>query len=121
MVYESENSWDVHDRMEYVETSNKKVQAAALNSIGAEGEAVTLFNPLNWERNDPVLVDLPDGKGLEGAVCQTTPEGKTMCSLRLPSVGVAGVRLESKNPETSKKIELPENIETRSTGKPGPW
>jgi alpha-mannosidase len=86
MVYESENSWDVHDRMEYVETSNKKVQAAALNSIGAEGEAVTLFNPLNWERNDPVLVDLPDGKGLEGAVCQTTPEGKTMCSLRLPSV-----------------------------------
>jgi alpha-mannosidase len=113
MVYESENSWDVHDRMEYVETSNKKVQAAALNSIGAEAEAVTMFNPLNWERNDPVLVDLPDGKGLEGAVCQATPEGKTMCSLRLPSVGVAGVRLESKSPETSKKIELPENIETR--------
>ena len=113
MVYESENSWDVRDRMEYVGTSNKKVQAAALSSISAEGEAVALFNPLNWERNDPVVVELPDEKGLEGAVCQTTPEGKTLCSLRLPSLGVAGVGLESRSPETSKKIELPESIETR--------
>ena len=113
MVYESENSWDVRDRMEYVETSNKKVHAAALSSISPEGEAVALFNPLNWERNDPVVVELPEGKSLEGAVCQTTPEGKTLCSLRLPSVGVAGVGLEAKSPETPKKIELPESIETR--------
>jgi alpha-mannosidase len=112
MVYESESSWDVHDRMEYVETSNKKVQAAALSSIGPEGEAVALFNPLNWERNDPVVMEVPHGKDLEGAVCETTPEGKTLCSLRLPSLGVAGVGLESKSPETSKKIELPESIET---------
>ena len=112
MVFESENSWDVHDRMEYVGTSNKKVHAAALSSISPEGEAVALFNPLNWERNDPVVVELPDGKGLEGVICQTTPDGKTLCSLRLPSVGVAGVRLETKSPETSKKIELPESMET---------
>ena len=113
MVFESENSWDVHDRMEYVGTSNKKVHAAALSSISPEGEAAALFNPLNWERNDPVVVELPEGKGLEGVICQTTPDGKTLCSLRLPSVGVAGVRLETKSPETSKKIELPESIETR--------
>jgi alpha-mannosidase len=113
MVFESENSWDVHDRMEYVESSNKKVHAAALSSISREEEAAVLFNPLNWERNDPVVVELPDGKGLEGVICQATPDGKTLCSLRLPSVGVAGVRLENKSPETSKKIELPESIETR--------
>jgi alpha-mannosidase len=113
MVYESGNSWDVHDRMEYVEASNKKVQAAALSAISAEGEAVALFNPLNWERNDPVMVELPDGKSLDGALCQTTPEGKALCSLRLPSLGVAGAGLQSKSPETSRKIELPESIETR--------
>ena len=113
MVYESQNSWDVHDRMEYVETSNKKIQAAALSSISPEGEAATVFNPLNWERNDPVMLELPDGKGLEGVVCQTTSDGKTLCSLRLPSVSVAGVRLETKSRETPKKIELPESIETR--------
>ena len=112
MVYESENSWDVHDRMEYVGTSNKKVQAAALSSISPEGEAATLFNPLNWERSDPVVLELPDGQGLEGVICQTAPNGKTLCSLGLPSVGVAGLRLETKSPEASKKIELPESIET---------
>jgi alpha-mannosidase len=113
MVYESGASWDVHDRMEYVQTSNKEVQAAALSSISPEGEAVVLFNPLNWERNDPVVMELPEGKSLEGAVCETTPDGKTLCSLRLPSVGVAGVKLEAKSPETPAKIELPESIETR--------
>jgi alpha-mannosidase len=112
MVFESENSWDVHDRMEYVGTSNKKVHAAALSAICPEGEAVALFNPLNWERHDPMVVELPEGKSLEGAVCQTTPEGKTLCSLHLLSLGVAGVALRSKSPEPSKKIELPESVET---------
>ena len=107
MVFESKNSWDVHDRMEYVETSNKKVHAAALSSISPEGEAAALFNPLNWERNDPVVVELPDGKGLEGAICQTTPDGKTLCSLRLPSVGVAGVRLRNQEPGDLEEDRTP--------------
>jgi alpha-mannosidase len=131
MVFESESSWDVRDRMEYVETSNKKVQAAALGSLSTEGGAVVLFNPLNWERNDPVLVELPEGKGLEGVVCETAGEarhprstgprfsgpqpgeGKPLCSLRLPSVGVAGLKLEAKSPEIPSKIEPPDSIETR--------
>jgi alpha-mannosidase len=113
MVYESESSWDVHDRMEYVETSNKEVQAAALGSISSEGEGVTLFNPLNWERNDPFTMELPEGKSLEGAVCETAAGGGTLCSLRLPSVSVAGLKLEARSPETPAKIDLPDTIETR--------
>jgi alpha-mannosidase len=114
MVFESENSWDVRDRMDYVRTSNERIQTAALRSTSPEGKAVaTLFNPLNWERNDPVFVDLPEKTTLEGAVCQATPDGKVLCSLRLPSVGVAGMALDPKSPETSKKIEPPESIETR--------
>jgi alpha-mannosidase len=112
-VYESESSWDVRDRMDYVETSNKKVHAAALSSIGPEGDAAALFNPLNWERNDPVVLELPNGKSLEGAVCQTAAEGKTLCSLRLPSLGVAGPGLASKSPEVPSRIDLPAEIATR--------
>ena len=112
-VYESDNSWDVRDRMDYVETSNKKVHGAALNSLCAEGDGAALFNPLNWERNDPVVMELPEGKSLQGAVSQTTPDGKTLCNLRLLSVGVAGVTLASKPPENPKKIGLPDSIETR--------
>jgi alpha-mannosidase len=114
MVFESENSWDVRDRMGYVRTNNERIQAAALRSISPEGKAVaTLFNPLNWERNDPVLVDLPEKTTLEGTVCQATADGKVLCSIRLPSVGVAGMALDHKNPETPKKIEPPESIDTR--------
>ena len=113
MVFEDETSWDVHDRMEYVGTSNKKVHAAALNSLSPGGTAATLFNPLNWERDDPVAVELPDGQSPEGFVGQETPDGKTLCRFHLPSVGVAGVALKAKSPETSKKIELPQSIETR--------
>ncbi len=113
MVYESGTSWDVRDRMDYVETSNKNVHAAALSSLSPEGEAAVLFNPLNWERNDPVVVELPEGKSLKGAVCQAAAEGKALCSLRLPSLTVAGVEVEAKSPEVSQNIEPPESIETR--------
>jgi len=113
MVFESETSWDVHDRMEYVEMSIKKVREAALSSVTSEGEGVALFNPLNWERKDPVMVELPEGKSLMGAVCQATAEGKTLCSLRLPSLAVGGAGLQAKMPETPRKIDLPESIETR--------
>jgi alpha-mannosidase len=113
MVYESATSWDVRDRMDYVETSNKQIHAAALSSISPEGEAVALFNPLNWERNDPVAVELPEGKSLKGVVCQATDEAKTLCSLRLPSLAVVGIEVEAKSPETAQEIELPESIETR--------
>ena len=112
MVFESQTSWDVRDRMEYVETSNKKVHEAALISISSEGEGAALFNPLNWERKDPVIVDLPEGKSLMGAVCQAAAGGKTLCSLRLPSLAVGGLGLVAKTPETSKKIDPPESIET---------
>ena len=114
MVFESENSWDVRDRMDYVRTSNERIQATALRSISPEGEAATLFNPLNWERNDPVIVELPEKTTLDKAVCQVTPDSKVLCSLRLPSVGVTGMALHPRSPETSKKIEPPESIDTRS-------
>jgi alpha-mannosidase len=113
MVFESETSWDVRDRMEYVEASNKKVHESALSSVTSEGEGVALFNPLNWERKDPVMVELPEGKSLMGAACQATAEGKMLCSLRLPSLAVGGAGLQAKMPETPRKIDPPESIETR--------
>ena len=113
MVFESETSWDVRDRLEYVDTSNKNIHESALGSISSEGEGVALFNPLNWERKDPVIVELPEGKSLVGAVCQATGEGKTLCSLHLPSLAVGGLGFEAKMPETAEKIDPPDSIETR--------
>ena len=113
MVFESDSSWDVRDRMEYVGASNEKVQAAALKSIHPEGDNIALFNALNWERNDPVVVELPDNKRTEEGLCQRMPDGRALCRFRLPSIGVAGMALRSESPEASKTIEWPESIDTR--------
>jgi alpha-mannosidase len=73
---------------------------------------VALFNPLNWERHDPVMVEALQGKGLEGFDCQSI-QGKTLCSLRLPSLGITGIALAAKAPEPAKAMELPSSIETK--------
>jgi alpha-mannosidase len=113
MVFEDKNSWDVRDRLEYVEAKNRQVHAAAANAISPAGEAMVLFNPLNWERHDPVFLELPAGATPQKGLCQVTPDGKTLCSVSLPSVGVAGITVRSKNPPRSRTIATPQSIETR--------
>jgi alpha-mannosidase len=113
MVFESETSWDVSDRMTSVEKINEKVQSEALRSLASNGQSAVAFNPVNWKRNDPFLAQLPEGKSIDAAVCQEVPGGKVLCSVELPSLGIAGLRLLSKPPAKSMRIDLPESIETR--------
>lgn len=112
MVFESKTSWDVHDRMDTVETTSKGVSGRALAAIIPHGEGIALFNPLNWERNDPVTIEELDGNGLQGSESQAA-NGKILCSPRLPSVGVAGIALVAAAPEPAQRIELPTAIETK--------
>ncbi|MBZ5561607.1 MAG: hypothetical protein LAP13_04220 [Acidobacteriia bacterium] len=112
MVFESKTSWDVWDRMDAVEMSNKKVCREAMGAVIPGGEGVGVFNPLNWERLDPVLLEELQGKGLEGTDCRSV-NGKTLCQLRLPSLGISGVALAAKPPEPARRTELPATIETR--------
>jgi len=112
MVFESNNSWDVRDRMEGVERTNKTVYNEALSALSTAGEGVALFNPLNWERHDPFKLEKLQGKGLEGSDCQTN-NGKTVCSLHMPSLGIAGIALATRAPDAAKRIELPASIETK--------
>ena len=113
MVFEDKTSWDVRDRLQYVETMNQQVHAAALQAISSAGDQPVLFNPLNWDRHDPVFLDLPAGTTPREGKCQVTPDGKALCGVSLPSVGLAGISLQSKHPAHSKTIAPPESIETR--------
>ena len=113
MVFESETSWDVSDRMTSVERTNGRVQSEALRALSKRGKSAAVFNPANWKRSDPFLVHLPEGRSLEGAVCQDTPDGKTLCRLELPSLGIARLRILSKPPAKSSRIDLPGYIETK--------
>ncbi|MGA3325710.1 MAG: glycoside hydrolase family 38 C-terminal domain-containing protein [Terriglobia bacterium] len=113
MVFEDEISWDVRDRLQYVEEKNQRVLAAALNAISPAGHETVLFNPLNWERHDPVFLELPTAATPRGGLCQTTPDGRTVYSVSLPSVGIEGLTPQSKAPARSRKIAAPQTIESR--------
>jgi len=113
MVFESAVSWDVQDRMSWVGSASRKAQEDGLSALLAAGDGVALYNPLNWQRTDPVALDLPAGKSLVGITCQSLPDGKTLCGLTLPSVSVSGIGLVDKAPEPSRSIEPPASIDTR--------
>lgn len=113
MVFVSETSWDVNDRMTWVERANDRLQSEALRALSSGGNQAVVFNTLNWKRSDPFLVELPKGRRLEGALCQELPHGKMLCQAELPSVGVAGFNIVAKAPAKSSRIDLPERIETK--------
>src|ERR1039458_1366917 len=64
MVFEHETSWDAADRFRSVEDTSRTVLQQAGGALGGTAEGVTLFNPLNWRRQDPVVLgalDVPAG------------------------------------------------------------
>lgn len=112
MVFVSQKSWCVQDRMESVEAINKKVQARAFKAISARGGDGVIFNPLNWERSDPITLKLDPGESVDEIECQAMAGGETLCNLRLASFSTSAVTVQRKRPAPAKKIPLPEIIET---------
>ncbi len=92
MVFEHPMSWDARDRFEWVEKTARETSASALGALRGKGEGVALFNPLNWERDDPV--DVP---------------GVGLCRPALPSIGTGAPGA----PDPCADIPAPEIIETK--------
>ncbi len=88
MVFEHETSWDVKDRFEWVESNASRITSEAVRKLTGNGSKNVLFNPLNWDRNDPV-------------------NGEFQVSLPSVGIGATGV------PEETAAIPLPATIETK--------
>lgn len=54
MVFEHPTSWDASDRFATVEKISNDALTGAMHKLASTGQTVTLFNPLNWDREDPV-------------------------------------------------------------------
>lgn len=52
MVFESDTSWDMKDRFEWVEKESTTASANAVRKLTGNGDQTMLFNPLNWQRSD---------------------------------------------------------------------
>jgi hypothetical protein len=112
MVFVNDKSWDAQDRFNWVNRTTDHVLDSAGGSLIPRGEQVALFNPLNWRRHDPIVLELPAGKSLEGSASELLPEGTILCQIEMPSISLGGWRLSSKAPVSPRSIGLPRTIET---------
>jgi len=105
MVFKDPRHWDAWDRFESAEHQARSAAEQAARALAGTGTAVTLYNPLNWKRSDPLR--LP--RAVDGAPCQALAEG-VVCQPELPSLGVASFRPRDAKPGTA--AALPGVIET---------
>ena len=110
MVFEHDKSWDVRDRLEWVEKESRAVWLAACRALTKPGGGVALANPLNWRRSDPAVFDA--GAGVETLGGQRLPDGRLAVRLDLPSCGIRAISGAGQL-AASNQVALPETIRTK--------
>src|SRR5271169_5374754 len=93
MVFVNQQSWDVQDRFNWVKKTTDQVFESSGAAAIEAGDHIGLFNPLNWKRNDPVVLQLPAGKSLEEAKCEAQSDGSVLCRPVMLPMSVRGWRL----------------------------
>ncbi len=110
MVFESDTSWDVSDRFRSVDSISGKVLSQAAGAL-AHGSDLALFNPLNWRRTAPVVLDetsVPDGIPAE-----LLPDGRALCSPELKPASLTPIKRAARRPQSPELVSLPGVIETK--------
>lgn len=109
MVFEHDQSWDAADRFRSVESASRTVLRDAGGALAGQAPGVTLFNPLNWRRQDPVV--LADGDVPAGVPAEALGEGLALCRPSLEAVSLTPGRRTRSRPAAPRDIALPEQIE----------
>jgi hypothetical protein len=112
MVFVNDQSWDVQDRFQWVFAAMEAVLQAAGSALLQNGRELCLFNPLNWKRNDPVVLALPEGNGLDGMACEALPGGDVLCQGDVPSMSVGTWTLSAQPAPRPASISFPCAFET---------
>lgn len=113
MVFVSEESWDVQDRLNWVDRTTSESLRSAAKAILPSGNDIGLFNQLNWKRNDPIALNLSAGTSIAGADSELLPGNTVLCRVEMPSVSVGGWQLEHRAATPPSPLDLPESIETK--------
>jgi alpha-mannosidase len=113
MVFTSKESWDVQDRLNWVDDTTGGAVQSAGSALVPDGDGIGLFNQLNWKRSDPVSLHLPAGTTIEGSAGELLPDGTVLCRVDMPSVSVGGWKLAHRAAEQPAVIDLPESLETK--------
>lgn len=111
-VFRSEKHWDAWDRFRGAE---ERLQRVLRSSLGGGGRETGIFSSLNWRREDPVEMRLPEGKSPAGAVCMEDPSkrGTARCQMQIPGGEALPLRWKPEAAEAASAIEPPAEIRTR--------
>ncbi|MFI5356411.1 MAG: glycoside hydrolase family 38 C-terminal domain-containing protein [Opitutales bacterium] len=90
--FNSPDHWNADDRFALAERLAGQALQVAQQALTTPGEGVTLFNPLNWERTDPIPLALPAGQRPKDLACETQGD-LALCAPCQPSVGLVGLEL----------------------------
>jgi len=112
MVFKDPNHWDAFDRFGSVDKQAGESLDRALAKLGGKGSGIILANPLNWRRDDPVRVSLPEGKRPVGATCQMLGSGEAICRPELPPAGIQPLALAKGAVPASTTVPPAEAFET---------
>ena len=108
MVFEDAKSWDVRDRLTWIEKESNKTLAGAGSAVLASGDAIGVFNSANWKRSDPFVIQAQVAP--EGSQSQTLADGSVLCEMELQPASVGAWKVVQPPKEAS--VPLPEVIET---------
>jgi alpha-mannosidase len=112
MVFVSKDSWDVQDRLNWVDQTTSDALHRAAMTILPSGDGIGLFNPLNWKRNDPVALHLPAATSIAGAESEILLDNSVLCQVSMPSASVGSWPLDRRAAKAPVAVEMPETIAT---------
>jgi len=104
--------WNVQDRFDFVNQHAGSISTEGIRSLTQEGRGIALFNPLNWDRDDPIEIAVPSGTRPAGLRCETRGE-RLLCAVRQPSTGITSLPLESGAAPAPVEAASEEIVDTR--------
>ena len=109
--FDSPEHWNADDRYALLEKHAGEALQASLQALAGSGGNVAVFNPMNWERRDPVVLDLPAGRRPKNLPCEVRGDA-VLCVLPQPSMGLAGIELEAGSAPVPRPQAWTDVIET---------
>ncbi|HXK01641.1 MAG TPA: glycoside hydrolase family 38 C-terminal domain-containing protein [Verrucomicrobiae bacterium] len=111
MVFENETSWDAADRFRHVAAASRTVLQQAGKALAGTRTGTALFNPLNWRRQDPVILAATEVPA--GVVAEALEGSMALCRPSLEATSLTAGRGVTARPEAPHPIALPDQVENR--------
>ncbi|MSU65391.1 MAG: hypothetical protein EXS38_04645 [Opitutus sp.] len=107
----SSDHWNVADRFDFVERTTGELLTTSLRALTVAGSGAAVFNPLNWERSDPIAVSVPPGLRPAGLDCEAHGDRLLVAPVQR-AAGLTTIRLEAGKATAPQPLPFQKVLET---------